>query len=71
MKVTIKFPVLCVDTKEVDLTDEEIETLKNPTNSDTAAIIEKYLTHDELGHVPGSLEDALEYDYAAIIFHHS
>lgn len=68
MKVKIKYPVLCVDFKEVELSDSDVEILQNCTNSEKARIIEKHLTHDELGRIPGSIEGALEYDYADIIF---
>jgi hypothetical protein len=68
MKVKIKFPVLCVDLKEVELSESEVETLQNCTQSEKAKIIEKYLSHDEMGHIPGTIEGALEYGYAAIIF---
>lgn len=68
MKVKIKYPVLCVDFKEVELSDSDVELLNNCTQSEKAEIIKKHLTDDEMGHIPGTIEGALEYGYAAIIF---
>lgn len=66
MKATIKFPVLTVSFKDVELTIEDIETLENCTESEKAKIIEKYLSDDEMEHTPFTIQHALEYDCAAI-----
>jgi molybdopterin biosynthesis enzyme MoaB len=68
MKATIKYPVLTVSFKEVELTKEDAETLENCTESEKADIIEKYLSEDEKEHIPGTIESALDYDYASIKF---
>ena len=66
MKAKIKFPLLTINFKVVELTDEEIETLGKCTDAEKAEIIEKYLSDDEKEFIPGTIESALEYGYASI-----
>lgn len=57
---------VCTGFKLVDLSDEDAETLENCTNSQKHAIIEKYLSDDELGYMPWSIEYAIEREQADI-----
>jgi len=68
MKAIIQFPQMVIETKEVELSEEDISILSNCTNSQEADIIEKYLTEFELRHTIGDLNAAIDYGYAKIIY---
>ena len=66
--VKIKYPQIVVDFIEVEVTDDQIEEMKNMTNAEKAAFTEKRLGEREQGDIPGSLEAAFECDYARFYY---
>lgn len=66
--VKIKYPQLYVEFVEVEVTDNELEEMKNMTNSEKAEFTEKHLSEREMINIPSTLEAAFEYDYARFIY---
>ena len=66
--VKIKYPQIVVDFIEVEVTEEQLEEMKNMTNAEKASFTEKHLGETEQSDIPGSLEAAFECDYARFFY---